>query len=450
MKRLYLLLIPLLLALALIACESKQSEGDSSSKNDSSSVSDAVSTEASDESSLPDLTDFNEKSFDVNVTLDGVQSLTDAGLKATPRVISVSVKAEDSILEALTADDIKASVDLTGVIEIGEVELQVKYSVPENVYITNSQTFISIKVSKITVEITPPSNDDVRLLSTGIVINGTRAMEQFGGGANSGKNCATKLNSFKEAVGDVNVYILPAPISSAFYAPAKYPNSIKNHQNCFNAIRDNLVGVKYVDTLNALGAHVDENIYFRTDHHWQALGAYYAAEAFAGVAGTNFDSLASYKLMTHTGVLGSYYQSYSNKDAVLKNNPDTMTWYEPTREHTVTYYSQSGLTNPITGRTLFSSTKGYLKFIYGDSYTTHIQSNVGNGRKLLLFKDSFGNALAPFVMSSFDEVYIADYRYFKENVQSFIAEQGITDICFEMSAFGVTGHTKYITSLLNN
>ncbi len=449
MKRLYLILIPLLLVLALMACESGNTDSDSSSTgktNDGSST--VVSSE---ESSLPDLSGLNERTFDVNVTIVGSETLVDLGLKADNRTVSVTVKAEDSILEALTASDITAKVEIGEVTEKCSKECEIIYSAPENVYIVDAQTNITIKITEDTINITPPSDTDVRLLSTGIIINGTRAMEPFGGGAGSGKNCADKMNQFKAAVGDdVNVYILPAPLSSAFYAPAKYPNSITNHQNCFNAIKENLVGVKYVDALRALSHHTDENIYFRTDHHWQALGAYYAAQELARVAGTSFDTLDQYKVYSAEGVLGTYYSAYSNKDVVLKNNPDTMTWYVPNRAYEVTYYSQSGLTNPITGRTLFSNTNSYLKFIYGDSYTTHIKSDLNNGRKILIFKDSFGNALAPFVMSSFEEVYIADFRYFKENPKTFIEEHGITDICFSMAAFSVTGHTKYITSLLNN
>ena len=128
-----------------------------------------------------------------------------------------------------------------------------------------------------------------------------------------------------------------------------------------------------------------------------------------------------------------------------------MVWYIPTRAHTVTYYSKDKCTNPKTGLTLFGSNNGYTKFIYGDSYTTHIQTNVGNGRKLLVFKDSFGNALAPFLVGSFDEIYIADYREFDLNAKTFIEEKGITDVCFSMAAFSVAGSKRdNITRLLNN
>ena len=328
----------------------------------------------------------------------------------------------------------------------------INFTAPEGVTIkSTSDSFATVSISKITSTDKPvePPVDPSAYISNGIVISGNRGMEQFGGSAAAGQKTAEKLNAFKAAVGDdVNVYILPAPIASAFYAPDKYPNSIKNHQNCFNGLRDALVGVKYVDALGALSAHADEDLYFRTDHHWQALGAYYAAEQLAKVAGTPFDNLSTYSVQSVDGVVGSLY-GYS-KANVLKNNPDTMVWYVPSREHTVTNYSVSGFSNPKTGMTLFSSNKGYTKFIYGDSYTTHIQSNVGNGRKLLIFKDSFGNALAPFVMSSFDEVYIADYREFKLNAVEFIEEHEITDVCFAMAAFSVAGSKRdYITKLIN-
>ena len=38
-----------------------------------------------------------------------------------------------------------------------------------------------------------------------------------------------------------------------------------------------------VDVADTLSAHSGENIYYRTDHHWTSLGAYYAYCAWRGV-----------------------------------------------------------------------------------------------------------------------------------------------------------------------
>jgi hypothetical protein len=274
-------------------------------------------------------------------------------------------------------------------------------------------------------------------------------MEAFGGSAAAGAKTADRLNTFKAGVGDnVNVYVLPCPTASAFYAPEKYSSSINAHKNFFGGIRDNLVDVKFVDTLSALSAHTDEYLYYRTDFHWTGLAGYYAAEALADVAGTPFDDLSTYtEKVTEKCFKGALVRYAS----VLGNDPDDVYWYVPSREYTVTYYSVSGkLTNPKTGMSLFSSANGYTKFMHGDAYTAHIESNVGNGRKLLIFKNSYGNALAPYVLSSYDEVYIADIRQFNQNAKTFIQENGITDVCFAMSSHALAGSAKgYITKLLN-
>ena len=302
---------------------------------------------------------------------------------------------------------------------------------------------------EIKVEITPVHDPGARTVN-GVIVSpaGLRAMENFGGSADAGRLTAAKLNSFKKAVGsDVDVYVLCAPLASAFYAPEQYSGAITRHQDCFYALRDALEGVKYVDALGNLSLHVAEPIYSRTDHHWNALGAYYAAQQFAKTAGLPFDGLDTFTERSASGVLGSLY-GYT-KDPLLAANPDVFTWYEPTRAHEVTYLSPDYASGGITGRTLFSSATGYIKFIYGDSYTTRIKTDAGTGRRLLLFKDSYGNALAPFLLSMYDEIYIADFRYFKYGAKRFIADRGITDVCFSLCAFATaTGSRNYIEYVL--
>ena len=458
MKKFLLLLFPILLCAMLIACDFS-GEVDSSSSNSSDITnqssdivgeSSTVNSATSDNSSSQEESQSNEVALDLPITIVGNDTLEKAGFavdSAFNKMVSVTLVATTGNIADVSAENVSATIDVSGVIETGDIEFLINYNIPDGFsLVSKSGDFVSVTIKKKGGTIIPPVNADA-YISNGIIVSGNRGMEQFGGTYNNGKNTAQKLNTFKEAVGEsVNVYIMPCPTQAAFYAPAKYAGSIKNHENCFNGIRENLVGVKYVDTLAALSPHTDEYIYLRTDFHWAALGAYYAAEELAKVAGTPFDNISTYVEKSANGFKGSLV----NYASVLGNDPDTLFWYEPTREHTVTYYSVSGFSNPITGRTLFASTNGYTKFIYGDSYTTQIKSNVNNGRKLLIVKDSYGNALAPFVLSSFEEVIIVDCREFKLNAVTFIQEHEITDVCFAMSAFGVNGSKSgYITKLLN-
>lgn len=306
-----------------------------------------------------------------------------------------------------------------------------------------------------TVEIPPASEGgldtpDGAFVVNGIVIDGTRAMEQFSGTEKSGQGCASLLNEFKKAVGEgVNVYAMPAPTSGAIYAPDSYPITVSRTARCFTGLKDALEGVIYVDALNNLKAHRDEYIYFRTDHHWTALGAYYACQQLAKVADLPFAELDNFAENPIAPFVGSMY-GYTDGLAVLENNPDTLICYEPMQEYSCDYYSRDDFEFKFSG-TLFGSNESYTRFIYGDSYTVHIKTGVENGRRLIVFKDSYGNALAPFLISSFEEVYIADMRYFDLNAAEFISEHGITDVCFTMSSFSVAGGNRdNITRLIEN
>lgn len=461
MKKYLLIIFPIVLCLLLMACDfsgeinvSVASDPESSigSADESSVVS---NTESKNESSSANNSESEttelEKSFDVSVTAIGADALNASGLKLKNEIsksVSVTVKGEKSAIDALNATAITATIDLSGITNSGNVECLINVTVPDGITLVSvSESSLVVEISKKSSSVTPPV-DTGAYLSNGIIVSGNRGMEQFGGSATAGSKTAEKLNTFKAAVGaNVNVYILPCPTASAFYAPEKYASSINAHINFYGGIRDNLVDVKYVDTLAALGAHTDEYLYFRTDFHWTGLAGYYAAEALAKVAGTPFDNLSTYSEQYTEKCFKGTLVRYAS---VLGNDPDDVYWYVPSRSHTVTYYSASGLTNPKTGMSLFSSANGYTKFMHGDSYTAHIKSDIANGRKLLIFKNSYGNALAPYVLSSFEEVYIADIRKFQENAKEFIEKYGITDVCFAMSSHALAGDARnYITKLLN-
>ena len=68
-----------------------------------------------------------------------------------------------------------------------------------------------------------------------------------------------------------------------------------------------------------------------------------------------------------------------------------------------------------------------------------VDTEVKNGRKLLVIKDSFGNAEIPFYTSSFEQIYVLDVRYFERNLVNFIETTGVTDVLFTMSAYSVVG-----------
>ena len=72
----------------------------------------------------------------------------------------------------------------------------------------------------------------------------------------------------------------------------------------------------------------------------------------------------------------------------------------------------------------------YLVFIGGDFPLTHIITANKNGRKIFMIKDSYGNALAPFLTMHYEEIFVADYRSFNSNLIRFIIRENIDDLLF--------------------
>ena len=138
------------------------------------------------------------------------------------------------------------------------------------------------------------------------------------------ENCeryAAAVNKAAAALPGVKVYSMVIPTSSEFYVPEDITGFTSSQKEKIDHTADKLSGVANVDVYSALKAHTDEYIYTRTDHHWQPLGAYYAAEVFAKAAGVadKFADISEYKKVTKEGYMGSLYNySKSLKDHLLR------------------------------------------------------------------------------------------------------------------------------------
>lgn len=280
------------------------------------------------------------------------------------------------------------------------------------------------------------------------VLEDGRALELFGGGYERGTNYAETVNQLKRLVGDnVNVFSLVAPKAVSFYLPDKYLYMTGSQWDNIENINEHFDGIIPVDAYTALSRHVDEEIYFRTDHHWQQLGAYYAAEEFAKTAQVPFAPLSDYEKTDLEGYVGTMY-GFSNEDPRVKNNPDVFTFYKPKNEYNVTYYypdltlpHEDELIRPIDG---LQVVQWYQMFLRGDGEEAHIHTDVGNGRKLVIVKDSYGNAFAPCLTSSFEDIWVVDMRGFKGSISQLVKDEGLTDVLFCMCSFSATGENQYM------
>ncbi|WP_051588761.1 DHHW family protein [Ruminococcus sp. NK3A76] len=281
--------------------------------------------------------------------------------------------------------------------------------------------------------------------------NNVRAVSAFYGTFENSELYAKTINKYKQELGSkVNVYNMPIPISSAYYIPKNFEDTVASQPDNIEVMRRNVKDIITVDVYPELEKHTEEYIYSRTDHHWQPLGAYYAGKIFAEAAGVNYPELSEYGRYFKEDFCGTMYM-YSDYNEEIKNHPDTFTYFKPKNEYK-TYYYNTDFTNKREDVLFYDYAEGvntYSVFMGGDELICQIDTDVKNGRTLVIFKDSFGNALVPFMVGGFEHIYVVDFRYFNVNAIDFLKQVKCTDLLFAMSISSMDT-PSHITTLDND
>lgn len=307
-------------------------------------------------------------------------------------------------------------------------------------------------------EVDEAANDGlVKIAHAGIMVLGSgdnvRALMAYGGGPTAGGDYSDAANRYKRKLGpDVNVYCMAIPIAAAYYCPPKMKGRSKDQNATIRNVYSLLdPEVQAVDVYSVLGKHASEPIYLRTDHHWAPLGAYYAAQHFAEVAGVPFRTLQEgYRSDTVHRFVGSMY-GYS-KDISVKRAPEDFIYYQPTGvTYETTYvdyktdkdFKVTSETKPYAGKYFVKFKDGsgaaYCTFMGSDQRLTVVKTSTPGTRRLLILKDSFGNALPGYMFYSFNEVHVIDFRYNNKNISDYVRRNGITDVLFAFNMFNVCG-----------
>ena len=168
--------------------------------------------------------------------------------------------------------------------------------------------------------------------SGGVYIVGNAGYEMYNYVGSLAEKYQSTVNAVADSLSGVsNVYAMAIPLSSSITLPDSLLSDIPGSDQA-QAEKDILAGmgqnIKTVPLHDALNAHRTEYIYFRTDHHWTALGAYYAYVQFCNVKGITPHDLSDYEVSQYTGFLGSFYND-GGKPQAMADDPDTVNAYHP-------------------------------------------------------------------------------------------------------------------------
>ncbi len=290
-------------------------------------------------------------------------------------------------------------------------------------------------------EIALPDESQAAAIGT-IIVVGDNAMDIPTASGAVIESYAGAINNLAAAMGpDVRTISLVTPNSGEFYSPESFHTGQHSQKDmidaCYAAMSDQVLTV---DAYAALREHADEYIYFRTDHHWTALGAYYAYVEYCRTVGLEPVALDQFQTGTYENFLGSMYtytQGYPQSDA-LAANPDTLTYYLPIAETHAKYYSDTTLSDGIPISVVYtkideSVSNKYLCFIGGDTPICIVETDV-EGPVCMVVKESYGNAFVPFLTSHYSKIIVIDPRKFNQegmpalNIAEFGQSQGVDDL----------------------
>ena len=266
--------------------------------------------------------------------------------------------------------------------------------------------------------------------SSGIIVDNA-GFEVCGFDDNTASTYANLLNKVADAlVGQTKVYSLAIPTGYTIMLPndiqakMNYISPVTMTEKLDGYLNSNVTTVYCADNLLR---HRNEYIYFRTDHHWNGKGAYYAYEAFCETKGIQPYTMAQREEVVREGFIGSLYE-FSNGHTAL-SQPDTIYAYKPyCTSATMVYYDRNGKANnwPI-----ISSASNYNLFAGSDQpLAVFTNPEVTDGSVCIVVKESFGNALLPYLVDHYSTIYEIDYRYWTGDLVSYAKQVGADELIF--------------------
>ncbi len=261
--------------------------------------------------------------------------------------------------------------------------------------------------------------------SGAVLVCGDYGLEYFLPSENGNGAWANTVNKFAEKYPEINTTALLVPKSCTFNFPEGYTDPYEKTKAHIDATYGMLnEGIKTADCLGIMTEHSDEYLFYRTDHHWTSLGAYYASVAFCNANEIESYALDTYETVIKTGFIGTLY-NYAGGPSVLESNPDYSVAHYPHVGYSMVYGSYGYMYN---GTALNANSRGYAgMFIGGDNPVTVFTTENKNGRTLLIFKESYGNAFVPYMIDYFEQVVVVDIRKDSETVKSIVEKYNVTD-----------------------
>ena len=240
------------------------------------------------------------------------------------------------------------------------------------------------------------------------------------------------IKSFSESQSKIPVRMMLVP-DAANVLNHSLPALAKpeNQTQMFSMVRKDLGdSVEWIDVSTELNKHKTEKIYYKTDHHWTTLGAFYAFQAAAPSLGIEGDLSGKY---VSYAVSDSFNGMLASKSGVNLGEKEQIDIYVPTEEDTdliVDYVDEGKRSTSLYDSSKLKEKDQYTVFLGGNSSLLDIRTVSTSTKRLLLVKDSFANSFIPFLTPYYREIVVVDPRYYSGTINDLMDSYRISEVLF--------------------
>ncbi|MGP1569599.1 MAG: DHHW family protein [Eubacteriales bacterium] len=229
---------------------------------------------------------------------------------------------------------------------------------------------------------------------------------------------------------NIRVSVLIAPTANSVLKE-KMPDYAQNYEQ--DSILDaakSALGENFIDIRKILKEHKDEYIYYKTDHHWTSLGAYYAYVELA--KHLEFKPLEQESLQKR--ILSENFLGSTEAKIPTFFSPKDEIWaYENSQILDSSARYEDGKPAKMFDESFLKKRDKYSYFTGGNHPLIKISRNIderektGNVKSILIIKDSYANCLAPLLLNHYHTVYLVDLRYYRKNLETLISDIRFAD-----------------------
>lgn len=244
------------------------------------------------------------------------------------------------------------------------------------------------------------------------------------------KRNVESMSAFAEKHPDIPVYMSLAP-NASYILKDKMPYGAPARDQAADIREVNkMAGDKLlkIDLTSVLSKHTQEAIYYKTDHHWTSLGAYYAFGELAKEMKIE-NTAGGYNIYT---VADDFQGTLASKSG-YHGSEDVVQVYEPKgieTDYIVMYVDEGKKSTSLYESECLNDKDKYTVFFGGNHARVDISTTQKERRNLLLFKDSYANCMVQFLLPYYQNIVMVDPRYFYDSVENIIQSYGITDVLF--------------------